>query len=258
MIDLSLTDKVAVVTGGSKGIGKAIADVFAEAGATVVLASRNQEDLDAAVTDIERRGGRAIAVPTDVTEPEQAERLFATTIDELGAVDILVNNAGAAPFLMAVRSRRGMDRFESYVQLNFMGAVHCTRAAAPHLLARPGSCVLNLVSIAGFTASKGLSYYGAAKAALISFTRTTAREWAASGVRVNALAPGIIPTDIYRPTRVVVDVHSFADRIPLGRLGEPADAAAAALFLCSPAASFVTGAVLVVDGGQTLSMLRAP
>jgi len=258
VIDLSLQDKVAVVTGGSKGIGKTIADVFSVAGATVVLASRNEDDLRAAVADIEEHGGRAVGVPTDVTDPEHAERLFETTMAEVGGVDILVNNAGAAPFLMGASSRRGMEKFERYVHLNFMGAVYCTAAAAPHLLARPGSCVLNLVSIAGFTASKGLSYYGAAKAALINFTRTTAREWAAAGVRVNALAPGIIPTDIYRPTRVVVDVHSFTDRIPLGRLGEPEDAAAAALFLCSPAASFVTGAVLVVDGGQTMSMMRQP
>jgi 3-oxoacyl-[acyl-carrier protein] reductase len=135
--------------------------------------------------------------------------------------------------------------------------VYCTRAAAPHLRSRSGSCVLNLASIAGFTASKGISYYGASKAALISFTRSVAREWAPE-VRVNALAPGIIPTDIYRPTRIAVKVHEMTDRIPIGRLGEPEDAASAALFLCSPAASFITGAVLVVDGGQTMGMLRAP
>jgi NAD(P)-dependent dehydrogenase (short-subunit alcohol dehydrogenase family) len=257
VIDLSLKDKVAVVTGGSKGLGKAIADVFAEAGAAVTLAARNEDEVSAAATDIEQRGGRALAVRTDVTDPRQVERLVARTVEEFGTIDILVNNAGAAPFLMSVGGRRGLDRFEKYLELNFLGAVHCTHAAAPHLQARRGSCVLNVASVAGFTASKGLPYYGAAKAAMISFTRTTAREWAPA-VRVNALAPGIVATDIYRPTRVVVDPHSLTGRIPLGRLGEPADVAAAALYLCSPAASFVTGSVLVVDGGQSIGMIRSP
>lgn len=257
MIDLSLRGKVALVTGGSKGLGKAIAEALAHAGAAVVLASRNEEDLRAAAADIEGRGGRALPVPADVTDPEQVERLVAAAVSDLGRIDVLVNNAGAAPFLMAVAGSRGMERFERYLRLNVMGAVNCTRAAAPHLLARAGSCVLNVASVAGFIASKGLPYYGAAKAAMISLTRTTAREWAPT-VRVNALAPGIVPTDIYRPTRMVVDVRALADRIPLGRLGRPQDVSAAALFLCSPAASFVTGAVLVVDGGQTLSMVRSP
>jgi NAD(P)-dependent dehydrogenase (short-subunit alcohol dehydrogenase family) len=258
VIDLSLQGKVAVVTGGSKGLGKAVADRFAEAGATVVVASRNEDQLRLAVEDIAARGGTALAIPTDVAEPSQVEELMARTIGEVGSIDILVNNAGAAPFLTKVASSRGLDRFERYLHLNFMAAVYCTRAAAPHLLARRGSSVLNMSSVAGITAARGLSYYGAAKAALVGLTRSVAMEWAPAGVRVNALAPGVIRTDIYSRHRMIASFEKMAEGIPLGRVGEPGDVADAALFLCSPAASFITGAVLVIDGGATLPLVTEP
>jgi NAD(P)-dependent dehydrogenase (short-subunit alcohol dehydrogenase family) len=259
VIDLSLTGKVAVITGGSKGLGRAIADCFAQAGAAVALAARGAEDLEAAAKDIESRGGRAIGVPTDVVDVEQVERLMAYTVEELGGIDIVVNNAGAAPFLYSVARPRALDRFEQYLHLNFMGAVNCTHAAARHLLGRRGGAVLNVASIAGLGPAKGLAYYGAAKAAMINFTRTVAREWAPSRVRVNALAPGVVMTDIYGPhPRMASHSQRLVSQIPLGRLGDAEEIAAAALFLCSPAASFITGAVLVVDGGQTLTAIKAP
>jgi NAD(P)-dependent dehydrogenase (short-subunit alcohol dehydrogenase family) len=252
MIDLSLEGKVAIVTGGSRGIGRAIAAEFAQAGAAVALAARGQEDLERAAKEIEAAGGHALAVPTDVTDPDQAQALVDRTVADLGTVDILVNNAGAAPFMSTLDQIR-LDGFEKYFRVNFFSAVYCTRAAAPVLTAKGSGCVLNVASVAGLTATPGLSYYAAAKSALIGLTRTTAQEWAGHGIRVNALAPGWIETEMNEQVRrnrgfVIATTRS----IPLGRWGKPDEVAAAALFLCSPAASWITGTVLVLDGGQLL------
>lgn len=256
MAESVLQGKTAIITGGSKGIGKAIARAFAGAGASVSLAARGQEELEQAAKEIEAEGGRAVAIPTDVTDHEQVRHLIDRTVAELGTVDILVNNAGAAPFLSTLDQIR-LEGFEKYFRLNFTGAVYCTKAVAPVLLGRSDGCVLNVASVAGFIASPGLSYYASAKAALISFTRTMAQEWAAYKVRVNALAPGWVETEMNEPARQMIPEFNqrVLGSIPLGRWGTPEDVAAAALFLCSPAASFITGSVLVVDGGQTLSTL---
>jgi NAD(P)-dependent dehydrogenase (short-subunit alcohol dehydrogenase family) len=256
MAEAVLQGKTAIITGGSKGIGKAIAQAFSGAGAAVALAARGPADLERTAKQIEASGGRALAVPTDVTDPEQAQSLVDRTVAELGTVDILVNNAGAAPFLSTLDQIR-LEGFDKYFRLNFNGAVHCTKAVASVLLPKGEGCVLNVASVAGFIASPGLTYYASAKAALISFTRTMAQEWAAYRVRVNALAPGWIETEMNEPARQMIPEFNrrVLDSIPLGRWGTPEDVAGAALFMCSPAASFITGSVLVVDGGQTLSAL---
>lgn len=254
-IDLSLDGQVAIVTGGSKGIGRAIASTFARAGASVAMAARGQDDLERAAKEIEAEGGRALPVVADVTEPEQIQNLVDRTLEAFGTVDILVNNAGAAPFLSTVDQIRP-EGFEKYFRLNFFSAVYCARAVAPVLLKKGGGCLLNVASVAGLQASPGLTYYSTAKAAMINLTKTLAVEWAGSKVRVNALAPGWIETEMNERAR---EVPSFQAQtlasIPLGRWGRVEDIAAAALYLCSPAASFVTGTVLVVDGGQTATSL---
>jgi NAD(P)-dependent dehydrogenase (short-subunit alcohol dehydrogenase family) len=256
MTERVLQGKTAIITGGSKGIGKAIAQALSGAGARVALAARGRDDLEQAAKEIEAAGGRALAVPTDVTNPEQVQALVDRTVAELGTVDILINNAGAAPFLSTLDQMR-LEGFDKYFRLNFNGAVYCTRAVAPVLLAKGDGCVVNVASVAGFMASPGLTYYASAKAALISITRTVAQEWAAYKVRVNALAPGWIETEMNEPARQMIPEFNrrVLDSIPLGRWGTPEDVAGAALFLCSPASSFITGSVLVVDGGQTLSTL---
>jgi NAD(P)-dependent dehydrogenase (short-subunit alcohol dehydrogenase family) len=256
MTDAVLQGKTAIITGGSKGIGKAVAQAFSGAGASVALAARGHDELEQTAKEIEAAGGRTLAIPTDVTDPEQVQQLVDRTVAKLGTVDILVNNAGAAPFLSTLDQIR-LEGFEKYFRLNFLGAVYCTKAVAPILMAKGDGCVLNIASVAGFIASPGLSYYASAKAALISFTRTMAQEWAAYRVRVNALAPGWVETDMNEPARQMMPEFNrrVLDSIPLGRWGTPEDVAGAATFLCSPAASFITGSVLIVDGGQTLSTL---
>jgi NAD(P)-dependent dehydrogenase (short-subunit alcohol dehydrogenase family) len=248
-------DKVVLVTGGSKGIGRAIALALAEDGADVALAARSPEPLEKTAREIEERGRRALAVPTDVTDPEACRSLIERVTTELGGLDVLVNNAGAAPFLATFESAR-LEGWEKYFRITFTGAVYCTHAAAPALLGRPGTSVINVASVAAFIASPGLTYYAAAKGALVSFTQTLAREWAPHGVRVNAIAPGFVETDMNVTARQDPSFHeSIRSQIPLGRWGTVEDVAGVARFLVSDAAAWMTGSVVVIDGGQSLSVL---
>jgi NAD(P)-dependent dehydrogenase (short-subunit alcohol dehydrogenase family) len=253
-----LDGKVALVTGASKGIGRAIALGLAEDGADVSLAARGAEDLEKAAREVEERGRRALAVPADVTDAEQCRTLVERTTSELGSLDILVNNAGAAPFLSGFESAR-LEGWEKYFRTTFTSAVYCSHAAAPALLAKGTGCVINVASVAAFIASPGLTYYAAAKAAMISFTKTLAREWAAQGVRVNAIAPGFVETDMNVVSRQDPGFYdAIRSQIPLGRWGAPDEVAGVARFLASDAAAWMTGSVVVIDGGQSLSVLSGP
>jgi NAD(P)-dependent dehydrogenase (short-subunit alcohol dehydrogenase family) len=248
-------DKVVLVTGGSKGIGRAIALALAEDGADVALAARSPEPLEKTAREIEERGRRALGVPTDVTDPDQCRALVERVTGELGSLDLLVNNAGAAPFLSTFESAR-LEGWEKYFRITFTGAVYCTHAAADALLGREGASVINVASVAAFIPSPGLTYYAAAKAALVSFTKTLALEWAPHGVRVNAIAPGFVETDMNVTARQDPSFHeSIRSQIPLGRWGTAEDVAGVARFLASDAAAWMTGSVVVIDGGQSLSVL---
>ena len=255
MLELSLEGKVAIVTGGSKGIGKAVALRFAEHGADVALAARGEEDLNLVAKEIESLGRRALAVPTDMMQRDQVQNLVDRTAAELGTVDVLVNNAGAAPFFSTIESLKDSG-LEKYFRINFHSAFYATQAVAPILQAKSAGSVINMASVAGFIATPGLSYYGTAKAALVSLTRTTAQEWAPYNIRVNAIAPGWVESEMNSGARQDESfTKNILSMIPLGRWGVPDDVANVALFLACDASSFMTGSVVVVDGGQTLTGL---
>jgi len=256
MFERWLEGKVAIVTGAGRGIGRAIALAMASAGADVAIASRTEPELESAAEEIRGFGRRALVVRADVSVVAEVDGLVQRTVAELGALDVMVNNAGVAPFLATFLDTRP-DGFEKHFGINFWSAVYGTRAAGRIMVERGSGAVLNLASIDAFMIEPELSYYGAAKAAIVNLTRSTALEWAASGVRVNALAPGWIDTPMNEAERNDPQAEAkILSVIPMGRWGRPEEIAAAAVFLCSPAASFITGETLIVDGGQTLTSAR--
>lgn len=242
----SLEGKTALVTGASRGIGRAIALAFAEAGAKVALLARSRFDLDTVVAEI---GGDALAVACDVTEPEQIDAAVAEVRERLGPVDVLVNNAGGpvfnAPFI-DIRSEGWLRVFE----LNVFSVVALCRSVGAEMIERGTGSVINVDSIGASHPSALVAPYCAAKAAVVNLTSVLAQEWGMRGVRVNALSPGLIETDINRALTEHPELGTeLASRVPLGRWGQPSDLVGAALWLASDASAYVTGAHIPVDGG---------
>jgi NAD(P)-dependent dehydrogenase (short-subunit alcohol dehydrogenase family) len=246
-----LSGRKAFVTGASRGIGRAIAIAFAEAGADVALVARGADGLAETAAAVQATGRDAFVIPADVTSYDAVADSVAAAIDQLGYIDIVVNNAGGSNFMVPFRDIR-LSGWDKLIQLNLSSAVYVCHAVAGHLLDRGKGAVINVASVAGVAASPTMTPYGAAKAGLISLTKSLAVEWAAGGVRVNALCPGWTATELNRTLweDPIVGPATVATT-PMGRWASAEEMAGPALFLASDAASYLTGQALVVDGGQT-------
>jgi NAD(P)-dependent dehydrogenase (short-subunit alcohol dehydrogenase family) len=251
---LDLQGQAALVTGASSGIGLHVARTLADAGASVVVAARRADRLEDAVASLRHAGHRAFAVTLDVTQPGAAAQAWQAAEAALEqAVDILFNNAGVIYIERFVSQDPG--QVDRVFDTNLRGAFAVAQEAARHMAARGCGSIINVASTAGLRASGQLSSYGASKAALIHLTQTMALELASKGVRVNALAPGNLDTDMHAEFDKAGFESSIRQRIPMRRFGNPADLDGATLLLASSAGSYITGAVLPVDGGQLLSWM---
>jgi NAD(P)-dependent dehydrogenase (short-subunit alcohol dehydrogenase family) len=253
----ALTGRVAVVTGGGRGVGAAIAVRLAAAGAQVVIASRSGEQLTAVAERVRAGGGIALPVVCDVADPEAVDRLAHTARSLRGRIDILVNNAGIASAAPLVRTT--LEDWNAALAVNATSAFLCLKACLPDMLAAGWGRVVNVASTAGLSGDKYIAAYAASKHALVGLTRCAAAEVAARGVTVNAICPGFIASDMTeqsldRITAVTGRSRddaktALASRNPQGRLFDPEEVAAAAAYLCSDAARGVNGATIVIDGG---------
>jgi 2-deoxy-D-gluconate 3-dehydrogenase len=247
-MSFDLTGKKALVTGASRGIGRGIAVAYAAAGADVALLARNADLLAEVADEIEALGRRAVIATADVLDAEATRAATAQAIEALGGLDILVNNAGGNSFSIPVAQMR-MSGWEKTLRLNLDSIVHITQESLP-ALGEGGGSIINISSVAGLRGAPTMAHYGAAKAALISLTQSLAVETAWMGVRVNALVPGWIETDLTDFLRACDEAERAAlSRVPMQRWGRVEEIAEPAVFLASDAASFMTGQVLIVDGG---------
>lgn len=249
MQSFDLEGKVAVVTGGGQGIGEGIAKAYAESGAAVVVANRRAETLEGAVRDIEAAGGRALAVPTDVTYRAAVEALADAAVDAFGGLDIWVNNAGGSSVQDPLVELSEAD-WDTCYEVN-LKAVWIASVIAADRMGESGGSIVNVTSPAADRVVVGSGHYSAAKAGVNALTRTMSVELAPR-VRVNGIAPGFVPTEVVRDALQIDDAglqHIADTRIPLKRLGTPDDMASAAIYLASEAGSWVTGQIITVAGG---------
>jgi 3-oxoacyl-[acyl-carrier protein] reductase len=246
----SLAGQVAVVTGASRGIGRAVAIALAAAGAQVVVNyARSSTAADEVVAEIVAAGGSAVAIQADVSQADQVDGLINGTLEQFGRVDVLVNNAGITRDTLLLRMK--LEDWQAVIDLNLTGVFLCTRAVAKIMLKQRSGRIINIASVAGQMGNPGQANYSAAKAGVIGFTKTVAKELASRGITANAVAPGFIETDMTDDLGNTDEIRKF---IPLGRFGQPEDIAGMVRFLAAdPAAAYITGQVFNVDGGMVMA-----
>lgn len=251
----NLQGKVAIITGASRGIGMAIADALASAGAKIVLSSRKQDALDEAAAAITANGGEAFGVAAHNGDKAALQGLVEAAVARYGGVDILVNNAATNPHFGHLLDAEDSLWLKT-IEVNIMGNVWLTQAVVPHMRARGGGKIINVASVNGLRPGSLQGIYSMTKAAVISLTQTLAMELAGDNIHVNAIAPGLVKTKFARvlwENPMVLD--PVVQRTPLKRIGEPSDIAGIAVYLASPASNYTTGQVFIIDGGLTIPML---
>lgn len=247
-----LDGKVALVTGGSSGLGKATALAFGREGACVVVAARKESEIRKTAAQIEAEGGRALAVVTDVTDPDQVRHLIATTVDTFGRLDVAFNNAGVFPPETMIHETDDAT-FDQLIDVNLRGTWLCMKAELPHMLEQHGGSIINMASSAGLSGWSDNPAYAASKHAVVGLTRSAALQYAPSGIRINAVCPAF--TEIEAMQGIDPQAHEVMKAsIPLGRIGRAEETAEAVTWLASDASSFCVGHTLVLDGGQSIGL----
>jgi len=247
-ITTDLAGQVAIVTGAARGLGRAIAETLAQSGAKVACVDVKAELLAETVSAIQAAGGTAMAWTCDVTDSERVSAVVEEVATTWGGLHILVNNAGITKDTLIMRMKD--EQWDAVIGINLRGTFLFTRTASRYLMKAQRGRIINIASVSGITGNPGQANYSASKAGIIGLTRTVAKELAGRNITVNAVAPGFIATEMTAALSEEI-VAEVKKRIPLGRMGQPQDVADAVLFLASPAADFITGHVLTVDGGLT-------
>ena len=243
-------DKVALITGGARGIGRAIALAFAREGADIVIADVNQEEAEKTAGDIEALGRKSLPILMDVTNYAKVEEALNKILDKFGKVDILVNNAGITKDGLLLRMNEA--DWDAVIDVNLKGTFNCTKAVSKAMIKQHSGKIINIASIIGIIGNAGQANYSASKAGIIALTKTAAKELATRNINVNAVAPGFIQTEM--TARLSEDIkQKMKEAIPLNKFGSPDDVAAVCLFLASEAANYITGQTIVVDGGMVMA-----
>ena len=245
-----LDGKIALVTGGSRGIGRAVAIELAKEGATVAINyAGNKAAAEEVQSIITQMGGKAMIIQADVSDEKSAMQMVEEVIAQLGGIDILVNNAGITRDGLFIRMKE--EDWNAVINTNLTGIFNCTKVAAKYMMTKRSGRIINMSSVSGIMGNAGQTNYAAAKAGVIGFTKSLAREMASRGITVNAVAPGFIATDMTAAMPEKAQEHVLTS-IPLGKMGKPEDIANAVLFLASDKASYITGQVIHVDGGMVM------
>ena len=248
-MNYDMNDKVTVITGSARGIGFALATAFGAAGAKVMVIDLAPEAVDAAVQKLRDQGSQAWGYVGNVTDSAMMEELFARVVAEHGSLDVLINNAGVTRDNLMLRMKE--EEWQLVMDINLKGSFICTQKAFKHMMkARKGS-IVNIASVIGLMGNAGQANYAASKGGMIAFTKSCAKEFASRGVRVNAVAPGFIETEMTSSLPAEV-VAAYAKAIPLAKMGSPLDVAKLCLFLASNESAYITGQTIAVDGGLTM------
>jgi 3-oxoacyl-[acyl-carrier protein] reductase len=247
---MDLSGKIALVTGGGRGIGQALCLALAEAGAQVAVADIDVPSAENVAAEISQQARRALAVEVDVTSKTSVAAMMDRVVQEMGGLDILVNNAGI--YRIAPLTTMPEEEWDRTIDINLKGTFLCSQAALGAMRQRGGGRIINMASVSGLVGAVGFAHYAASKAGVIGFTKALAREAAPMGITANAIAPGIIATEIAEKTFPSASLEVYKTQVPLRRLGTPEDLTALVIFLASAGSAYITGQVYTIDGGYTM------